>query len=572
MKTFCEYIWNSTNRYGGNGHTCKDGEYIDFCCGKIYQNSEIFKGHMNSLQLQIYQDDFEVCNPIGSKRTIHKVCGVYFTIRNWPNNSRLNHVYPIALCNTDDLKSESTDFNNIWRLVVDEIKVLESVGINISKTLNLRGSISNICADNAGANTCLGFAEGFNAVHSCRICELPKSACQTTCNEQLSELRTIEKYEGSLQMLAECTKVNYAQTKGIRMSCDLNKLNSFHVVQNYCIDIMHDLNEGVVPFLMKLIFNHCIEKKIFTRSTIITKSQYFDYGKINKKNIPSQLNLEKDNLNQNASQSICLFRHLPFILYEYENQLKDIWDCFTSLQTILQIVHSRKITEKDLITLRVAVTDHLQNIQEHFRIRLLPKHHNLTHYETVIRAIGPLICHTTIRYEAKHQQFKQIAKANKNFKDLTATLAWKHQKKMAQSMKKFTHIQKISSSCKKSFAGDLPEMYNNESMYEIKFLMIDDKRYEKGLLILHDNTLHEILLVLESNLGYFLSCKKYKFVEFNSFLHSFKIQEDLPNVFSFIEFKNFEICELYEKKLIGNDCFVISDSLEMHYSIESTAP
>lgn len=422
-------VYLEFNKFGGNGHTCKNGEYIDFCCGKIYQNSEIFKGHMNSLQLQIYQDDFEVCNPIGSKRTIHKVCGVYFTIRNWPNNSRLNHVYPIALCNTDDLKSESTDFNNIWRLVADEIKVLESVGINISKTLNLRGSISNVCADNAGANTCLGFAEGFNAVHSCRICELPKTACQTTCNEQLSELRTIEKYEDSLKMLAECTKVNYAQTKGIRMNCDLNKLNSFHVVQNYCIDIMHDLNEGVVPFLMRLIFNHCIEKKIFTRSTIITKSQYFDYGKINKKNIPSQLNLEKDNLNQNASQSICLFRHLPFILYEYENQLKEIWDCFISLQTIVQIVHSRKITEKDLITLRVAVSDHLQNIQKHFRIRLLPKHHNLTHYETVIRAIGPLICHTTIRYEAKHQQFKQIAKTNKNFKDLTATLAWKHQKK-----------------------------------------------------------------------------------------------------------------------------------------------
>lgn len=128
LRTYLEF-----NKYGGNGHTCKVGEYVDFCCGKIYQDSDIFKGHINSLQLQIYQDDFEVCNPIGSKKTIHKVCGVYFTIRNWPNNARWNHVYPIVLCNTDHLKSESTDFNNIWRLVVDEIKVLEEEGINVSK-------------------------------------------------------------------------------------------------------------------------------------------------------------------------------------------------------------------------------------------------------------------------------------------------------------------------------------------------------------------------------------------------------------------------------------------------------
>lgn len=99
--------------------------------------------------------------------------------------------------------------------------------------------------------------------------------------------------------------------------------------------------------------------------------------------------------------------------------------------------------------------------------------------------------------------------------------------------------------------------------------MIDDKRYEKGLIILCDNSLYEILYVLESNSEYFLSCKKYKFVEFNSFLHSFKIEVNFPEVFSLIEFKNFEMSELYEKKIIGQNCFIIADNLELFNSFES---
>lgn len=556
------------NECGGNGHRCTGNEYVDFCCSRIYKGSELFRTYKNCLQIQIYQDDFEVCVPIGSKATIHKMCGVYFAIRNWPNSSRLDHIYLVALCNVDDLKTPSTDFNNIWRLIVKEIKVLETQGLDVSDTINLRGTLATVCADNAGANTSLGFAGSFSASHYCRICELPKQMCEITSNEQSLELRTIQKYENRLQIIEKSSKVDYAMTKGIRMDCDLNKLDNFHVVENYCIDIMHDLAEGVVPFFLKHLFNYCIQSRIFTEKSIIAKIQYFDFGVLNKKNIPSNLMLSKDNLNQNAAQSICLFRHIPFILRNFENQLMDVWECMISLQKILQILYTQKITEQDLTTLNAAIVNHLNDIRRLFRVKLLPKHHNLTHYVSVIRAIGPLRIHSTIRFEAKHQQFKQFAKNNKNFKDLTKTLAFKHQNQIRRAVRNFDIVEKVSFSGKETYNGDLAGRYGMD--HQLKYVLIDDRKFERGLFILHDYFVFEIVLVLkkDGDSNCLLYCKKYEIRQFNEFLCSYNIEEFVPQVFTVVHYEQFKSYELYEKSVIGRDFFIFAKNLEIQRLFE----
>lgn len=55
---------------------------------------------------------------------------------------------------------------------------------------------------------------------------------------------------------------------------------------------------------------------------------------------------------------------------------------------------------------------------------LLPKHHFMVHYPRCIRKVGPLIQIWTMRFEAKHKFFKYSVK---NFKNLTVSLANKHQ-------------------------------------------------------------------------------------------------------------------------------------------------
>ena len=45
----------------------------DYCDGQIFRRHQLFKDHPKGLALTLYYDDVEVCNPLGSKRKIHKL-------------------------------------------------------------------------------------------------------------------------------------------------------------------------------------------------------------------------------------------------------------------------------------------------------------------------------------------------------------------------------------------------------------------------------------------------------------------------------------------------------------------
>ena len=45
----------------------------DFCDGSRFTSHPLFSFHPQSLQLCLYYDELELCNPLGSKRTKHKI-------------------------------------------------------------------------------------------------------------------------------------------------------------------------------------------------------------------------------------------------------------------------------------------------------------------------------------------------------------------------------------------------------------------------------------------------------------------------------------------------------------------
>ena len=45
----------------------------DFCDGELYKNNLLFQQFPNSLEIHLYYDEVDVCNPIGSRRTIYKL-------------------------------------------------------------------------------------------------------------------------------------------------------------------------------------------------------------------------------------------------------------------------------------------------------------------------------------------------------------------------------------------------------------------------------------------------------------------------------------------------------------------
>lgn len=163
----------------------------------------------------------------------------------------------------------------------------------------------NATFDNLGGNASLGFVESFSARFSCRICVMSKEESQQMTKEDRSKFRTRESYAESLAVVADSVSVDFKESKGVKYACGLNALKYFHIIDNYNVDVMHDLYEGAVPFLLQQIIQYCVKAKVFTFDQIASYVENFDYGKLNRHNIPSTL-LDKKTIGQNSSQVRCL--------------------------------------------------------------------------------------------------------------------------------------------------------------------------------------------------------------------------------------------------------------------------
>ena len=56
-----------------NPHHLPEGQYGDYCDGKQFKAHPLFSVDPYALQIILYYDDCEVCNPIGSYAKVHKL-------------------------------------------------------------------------------------------------------------------------------------------------------------------------------------------------------------------------------------------------------------------------------------------------------------------------------------------------------------------------------------------------------------------------------------------------------------------------------------------------------------------
>lgn len=123
-------------------HICQPNRYKDFCCSKVFKDNKLFMNEPNSVQIQLFIDGFELCDPLKSKATIHSQVGVYFAIRNLPHRLAFNqnNIHLVAMCYANDLKTKQTDYNNLWEEIVRDISFLERAGIILNSQNTLKGT------------------------------------------------------------------------------------------------------------------------------------------------------------------------------------------------------------------------------------------------------------------------------------------------------------------------------------------------------------------------------------------------------------------------------------------------
>lgn len=56
-----------------HGHRRDDDIVEDFCDSKLAKNHPLFSQDSKALQILLYYDEIELCNPIGNSKTKHKI-------------------------------------------------------------------------------------------------------------------------------------------------------------------------------------------------------------------------------------------------------------------------------------------------------------------------------------------------------------------------------------------------------------------------------------------------------------------------------------------------------------------
>ena len=57
-----------------HSHKRSDHLLSDFCDGELCREHPLFSSDEQALQVLLYNDDIEICNPLGSRAKIHKMC------------------------------------------------------------------------------------------------------------------------------------------------------------------------------------------------------------------------------------------------------------------------------------------------------------------------------------------------------------------------------------------------------------------------------------------------------------------------------------------------------------------
>lgn len=348
---------------------------------KSYSENEII------IPLELYTDDFETGNSLGSNAGTHKMTAFYMSFPTIPAHFLSSSEYILeVMLYPARLKSE--EMQRCVASLIETLKDLEENGIEIGDR-RVFFVMTRILGDNLALNEILGFTTSFNSTKFCRMCTLTKNDTKKNGLPTETDMRTVENYQRELEL-------NELSKTGIREKCVFNDLKNFHCTQNFVCDIMHDLFEGIVKNDVAKILSIFIKDKKLKKINlefINSIKQNFDYGSVEIGNLSMPLcdhHLKNNNLKMSASETKCFIFFLPLMLGSYIEEDNEYWKLLMLLVDITDIVMKSKWSETSLQMLQETIISYTTLYAHIFGPTLKPKHHNMLHYVKCIRENGPL--------------------------------------------------------------------------------------------------------------------------------------------------------------------------------------
>ena len=401
----------------------------DFSDGDLFKSNRLFQVHKSALQIILFQDAFEVANPLGSAKKKHKLLAVYLTLGNiLPHHrSKVAPIQLVLLCKEKYLTSELA-YRSLFAPLRNDLLKLESEGIDLGFDKLVHGTVAFIAGDNLGSHWVGGFVTNFSsAKHFCRYCLKSKESLKNSPST-LGELRTVTNYNASVRDTRTLPNDN---TDGVKFSSIFNELQFFHVsYPGLPPCLAHDLFEGIVQYDLPLFLKYFVENKWFDVKLINHRLTHFSFLFLDAYSSPSSLPLRCEKLPGNASQNWCLLRFFSLLVLDRVlNYANPVWCLYLKLKNIVEMVCAPTIVRSDLPYLKTLIVCYIDKRAELFpSIPLRPKHHYLLHYPGLILKFGPLMRTWNMRFESKHFYFKNVVRSCGNFVNLIKTLSHHHQR------------------------------------------------------------------------------------------------------------------------------------------------
>lgn len=345
-----EYVLNAQEQ---------EGHYSSFHDGEYFKENKLLSDELG-IALGLYIDDFEICNPLGTSKKKHKVCGMYWVILNLPIRLRstLSSIYLAALCKTVHIKQYG--YSKVLEPLIRDIEHLEVTGVFVDFV--------------------------WLAV---------KNPQQHDVRSGAFILRTPKLFDEAINVL---NTTDASCVDGLKRVCLLSRLAHFHPAKGFPPDFLHDVLEGIVPVELSICLSDLNASKYLTLNDLNDRIASFPFQfltKLTDLRHYKQTSQKKGTIGGNGHENWALLRFPPLLIGHHVPESDKTWSVVLELKDIVELLSSPSFTTETLCYLQTKIILFPGT-------KLHPRHHYLKHYPVLIKKCGPLFEFWTIRFEAKH--------------------------------------------------------------------------------------------------------------------------------------------------------------------------
>jgi hypothetical protein len=377
--------------------------------GTIYKENEFFLQNPEALTIELYSDAFEITNPLGASRGIHKIVNVYFSLAELPKgiNSKIENKFLVLSAKNAHMKTYKED---IYKPLIADLKRLES-GVLVNGEIIKAGLLSHV-GDNLEIHSVVGLSQCFSSGYICRLCEIRHEDLESCRGIPEAKFRTQEQYDAICDRIEAGEQTGLKRKRGeidenlgIKDRCIFNCLDAFKNIEQTPFDMMHDFLERIVSsdcqsILIGLSNSGVISLRAYNEALSNMKFEDYESG-----DRPFLVKEGEKKLTGKAMSLALHVRVMPIVLHLIADIDEDceLFQLLCNIHNILEILMAHTLAPEDAFLLQNLVI-------EFFRLRracaeklpstfckLVPKHHYLEHYAQQVMKFGPFTASWTAR-------------------------------------------------------------------------------------------------------------------------------------------------------------------------------